>query len=264
MKGIPVKPLRVGLIGTGGIMRDAHMNGWTTLVKEGRVELVAACDVRREPAQALADEHKIPHVFEDFQEMLRQTDLDLVDIATPNMAHAPAALAAFKAGCHVYCEKPLAPTPADVQKLIAARDKAGKCLMTGQHMRFEGKHEALKRYADAGVLGDVYYSHVSALRRRGAPGWGAFLTKSLSGGGPLIDIGVHILDLTLWMMGSRVRWPCRAWRPRNWRTRTTSSTAPAGETGARAASRSSTSRTLPPGSSALPTAACCSWRHRSC
>jgi predicted dehydrogenase len=68
-------------------------------------------------------------------------------------------------------------------------------------MRFEGKHEALKRYADAGLLGEVYYAHVAALRQRGAPGWGAFLTKRLSGGGPLIDIGVHVLDLTLWMMG---------------------------------------------------------------
>jgi len=124
-----------------------------------------------------------------------------VDIATPNMFHAPAALAGFKAGCHVYCEKPLAPTPADVGRLIRARDAAGKKLMTGQHMRFEGKNQALKRYVDAGMLGNVYYARASMLRRRGAPGWGGFLKKSLSGGGPLIDIGVHILDLTLWIMG---------------------------------------------------------------
>jgi len=196
-----VKPLRVGLVGTGAIMRAMHMNGWTALRQAGRVELVAACDTRREAAESLAKEHQVPHVFENFGEMFRKIDLDLVDIATPNRFHAPAALAAFRAGCHVYCEKPLAPTPADVVRLIAARDKAGKRLMTGQHMRFEGKHEALKRYADAGVLGEVYYAHVAALRRRGAPGWGAFLTRSLSGGGPLIDIGVHILDLTMWMMG---------------------------------------------------------------
>jgi len=196
-----VKPLRVGLIGAGDIMRATHMNGWTALRQAGRVDLAAACDIRREAAESLAGEHQVPRVFEDFGEMFRKVDLDLVDIATPNLFHAPAALAALKAGCHVYCEKPLAPTPADVARLIAARDKAGKRLMTGQHMRFEGKHEALKRYADAGVLGEVYYAHVAALRRRGAPGWGAFLTRRLSGGGPLIDIGVHILDLTLWMMG---------------------------------------------------------------
>ena len=182
-------------------MRGAHMNGWAELVKTGRAELVAACDLRRPSAAALADEFKIPNVFTDFGDMLRKVPLDVVDIATPNMAHAPAALAAFKAGCHVYCEKPLAPTPADVARLIKARDKARRKLMTGQHMRFEGKHAALKRYVDAGVLGEVYYAKTSALRRRGAPGWGAFLTKRLSGGGPLIDIGVHVLDLTLWLMG---------------------------------------------------------------
>jgi len=196
-----MRRLRVGLIGTGGILRGAHMNGWTALRDAGRAELVAACDIRRPSAQSLAKDFQIPNVFEDFGQMLAKTDLDVVDICAPNMAHAPAALAALRAGCHVYCEKPLAPTPGDVLQLIRARDKAGKLLMTGQNMRFEGKHQALKRYADAGVLGDVYYAKTSALRRRGAPGWGAFLTKSLSGGGPLIDIGVHVLDLTLWLMG---------------------------------------------------------------
>jgi predicted dehydrogenase len=182
-------------------MRQVHMDGWTALRDQGRVELVAACDANRESAESIAKQYQIPHVFEDFGGLFRRTELDLVDIATPNMFHVPAALAAFKAGCHVYCEKPLSPTPAGVARLIKARDKAGKKLMTGQNMRFEGKHQALKRYADAGVLGEVYYARAAALRRRGAPGWGAFLTKSLSGGGPLIDIGVHILDLTLWMMG---------------------------------------------------------------
>jgi predicted dehydrogenase len=196
-----LKPLRVGLIGAGSIMCQTHMPGWAALRAAGRVELSAACDVNRASADSLAKQYQVPHVFEDFGDLFRRVELDLVDIATPNMFHAPAALAAFKAGCHVYCEKPLAPTSAGVARLIAARDKAGKKLMTGQNMRFEGKHQALKRYADAGILGEVYYAHVAALRRRGAPGWGAFLTKSLSGGGPLIDIGVHILDLTLWMMG---------------------------------------------------------------
>jgi len=196
-----VKPLRMGLIGTGAIMRDAHMVGLTALRDAGRMELVAACDVRRDVAQALATQHAIPQVFTDHREMLRQLDLDIVDIATPSAFHASIALDAFRAGCHVYCEKPLALTPADVRRLIRARDKAGKLLMTGQHMRFEGRHAAMKQYADAGVLGDVYYAKASWLRRRGAPGWGGFLTRSLAGGGPVIDIGVHVLDLTLWMMG---------------------------------------------------------------
>ncbi len=193
--------LRVGLVGTGGIMKGAHMSGWLPLRDEGRVELTAACDVRKESAEALALEHGIARVFTDYQEMLKAMEFDVIDIATPNAFHAPIAQAAFKAGCHVYCEKPLAPTPADVQKLIKARDAAGKLLMTGQHMRFIGKNRALKEYVDAGILGDVYYAKASMLRRRGAPAWGGFLRKDLAGGGPLIDIGVHILDLVLWMMG---------------------------------------------------------------
>jgi len=196
-----VKPLRVGLLGTGAILSGYHMPGWTALGDAGRVELAAACDVRRERADALAKQHDIPLVFSDYKKMLREARLDLVDIATPNALHAPAALAALAAGCHVYCEKPLAPTPQEVRKLIAARDRAGRKLMTGQHMRFEGKHAALKRFAEAGVLGDVYYARASWLRQRLAPAWGGFLKKSLAGGGPLIDIGVHILDLVLWMMG---------------------------------------------------------------
>lgn len=196
-----VKSLRVGLIGTGGILSGAHMVGWSALRDAGRVELVAACDAKRERAEKLAKEQKIPNVFEDFGKMFGKVDLDVVDIATPNMFHMPAALAAFKAGCHVYCEKPLAPTPQEVKKLIAARDEAGKCLMTGQNMRFEGRNQALKRYAEAGVLGEVYYARASMLRRRGAPAWGGFLKKSLAGGGPLIDLGVHVLDLVLWLMG---------------------------------------------------------------
>jgi len=196
-----MKPLRVGLIGTGAIMQRAHVPAWTALRDEGRVEIAAACDVRRDAAQALADAHGIAAVYDDYRVMLRKASLDVVDVATPNALHAPAAKAALRAGCHVYCEKPLAPTPAEVRQLIRARDRAGRRLMTGQHLRFEGRHAALKRYVDAGVLGDVYYARASALRRRGAPGWGKFLTRSVSGGGPLIDIGVHVLDLALWLMG---------------------------------------------------------------
>ncbi len=177
------------------------MGGWLPLREAGRVELVAACDVRRDAAEAFAEANGVPNVYADHKKMLKAHELDLVDICTPNMFHTPIALDAFQAACHVYCEKPLAPTPGDVQKLIRARDKAGTKLMTGQHMRFDGKNRALKAYVDAGILGEVYYGRASALRRRGAPAWGGFLRKELAGGGPLIDIGVHILDLTLWLMG---------------------------------------------------------------
>jgi len=196
-----MKPLRVGLIGTGAIMQSAHVPAWTGLRDEGRVVLAAACDVRESAAQSLADAHGIPAVYDDYRAMLRKESLDVVDVAAPNTVHTPVAKAALRAGCHVYCEKPLAPTPREVRQLIRARDKARRRLMTGQHLRFEGRNVALKRYVDDGVLGDVYYARASALRRRGAPGWGKFLTRDVSAGGPLLDIGVHVLDLALWLMG---------------------------------------------------------------
>jgi len=117
------------------------------------------------------------------------------------MYHSPLAVAALQAGKHVICEKPLAPTPKDIQKMIAARDKSGKLLMTAQHFRFDGKSQALKAEIDGGALGNVYHARSWMLRRSGAPTRPGFILKQHSGGGPCIDIGVHILDLTLWMMG---------------------------------------------------------------
>jgi predicted dehydrogenase len=110
-------------------------------------------------------------------------------------------IAALEAGKHVICEKPLAPTPAEVQKMIAARDKSGKLLMTAQHFRFQGNAQAMKAEIDGGALGDVYHARSWMLRRTWAPTGRGFIMKQNSGGGPCIDIGVHILDLTLWMMG---------------------------------------------------------------
>jgi predicted dehydrogenase len=195
-----MKPLRVGLIGTGMIMRDAHMFAWPALRDAGRVELVAACDIRPEVLDAFAKQYNITKTYGDHREMLRKEDLDVVDIATPNACHAEIAINAFKAGCHVYCEKPLAPTPAEIRSMIKARDKAGKLLMTGQHLRFDGRMAAMKRYINTGILGDVYYTRAAWIRRRGAPVWGGFLSKKISAGGPGIDIGVHVLDLSMWMM----------------------------------------------------------------
>jgi predicted dehydrogenase len=182
------------------IMRDAHMFAWPALREAGRVELVAACDLRRPVVDAFAAQHHIAKVYEDHREMLAKEDLDLVDVATPNACHAEIAINAFKAGCHVYCEKPLAPTPAEIRAMIKARDKAGRRLMTGQHFRFDGRMAALKRYVNTGILGDIYYTRAAWLRRRGAPVWGGFLSKKIAAGGPGIDIGVHVLDLSMWMM----------------------------------------------------------------
>ena len=118
------------------------------------------------------------------------------------MYHAPLAIAALEAGKHVLCEKPLAPTPQAIREMIAARDRSGKLLMTAQHHRFSGPSKALKAEINAGALGHVYHARSWMLRRVGLPARPGFVLKAHSGGGACIDIGVHILDLTLWMMGN--------------------------------------------------------------
>jgi predicted dehydrogenase len=192
--------LRVGLIGAGGISH-VHVQGWAKLNPD--CAIVAIADPVEANRKRRGDEAKVAsdHLFDDFNKMLKSAKLDAVDICTPNSFHAPAAIAALEAGCHVLCEKPLAATPDDIRKMIAVRDKSKKTLMTAQHMRFENRSRALKAYLDTGVMGDIYYARSHFLRRRFIPTPAGFIDKSLSGGGPTIDIGVHILDLTLHLMG---------------------------------------------------------------
>ncbi len=189
--------LKVVVVGTGGIART-HMKGW---MKISGVQIVGACDVLADRAEAYAKECGAQHVFTDFQKAVK-CKADVVDVCTPNKFHTPAVLAALAAGKHVLCEKPLAITPKEVEKIISARDKAKKLVMTAQHMRFEGKSQSLKKYIGDGLLGEVYYGRSWLLRRRMTPTWGVFANKELSGGGPGIDVGVHCLDLALHLMGN--------------------------------------------------------------
>jgi predicted dehydrogenase len=133
--------------------------------------------------------------------LIGDPEIDIIDICTPNMYHRDQAVAALGAGKHVICEKPLAPTPDDIRAMIAARDASGKLLMTAQHFRFRGVSQAVKQEIETGVLGNVYHARSWQLRRNGIPVRPGFILKEHSGGGPTIDIGVHILDLTLWLMG---------------------------------------------------------------
>ncbi len=138
----------------------------------------------------------------DAAELIANPDIDIIDVCTPNMYHTELTVAALDAGKHVICEKPLAPKPADIRKMIEARDRSGKLLMTAQHFRYRGTSQAMKRELDTGVLGDVYHARSWMLRRGWIPVRPGFIYKRNSGGGPCIDIGVHILDLTLWFMGN--------------------------------------------------------------
>ena len=190
--------LRVAMIGVGGIA-GTHYKSWSEIADQA--EIVAVCDVSGEQVAKRGEEWNVEKRFTDFGEMLRTVECDAVDVCTPNKAHTPAVIAALEAGRDVLCEKPLAATPAEIQQMIAARDKSGRLLMTAQHMRFEGKSLALKQAIDTGELGDVYYARSWFLRRRRLPARPGFYVKELSGGGPCIDIGVHTLDLTLHFLG---------------------------------------------------------------
>lgn len=189
--------LKVGVIGVGGIAKT-HFPGWK---ESPHAELAALADVVPEALRQAGEAHGISRLYSKPEELIADPDLDIVDICTPNNYHAPLAIAALNAGKHVLCEKPLAPTPAQIREMIAARDRSGKQLMTAQHFRFQGNSKALKAEIDRGILGNVYHARSWMLRRAAAPTRPGFIMKEHSSGGPCIDIGVHILDLTLWMMG---------------------------------------------------------------
>ncbi|HYE06350.1 MAG TPA: Gfo/Idh/MocA family oxidoreductase [Planctomycetota bacterium] len=192
--------LKIGIIGAGGIMRGAHMPGWKIAPD---CEIVAVCDSHLPTAEAFAKDFAIPaeRVFTDYRELVEVAGLDAVDIGTPNQFHTPAVLAALARKLHVICEKPLAVTTAEVREMQAAAKKAGTLLMTAQNMRWGGPAQALKKFADAGSLGEVYHARIHAVRRNWLPGKATFIDHAISGGGPCMDIGVHALDLGLWLMG---------------------------------------------------------------
>lgn len=193
--------LRVGLIGCGGIS-GVHINGWKRLNPTARI--VACADPIEERRNRRGDELGLPQNmrFPYLADMLKAgVELDAIDICANNVAHAPVAIEALGAGLHVLCEKPLAMNPQQVRDMIAARDKAkNRILMTAQHMRFENRSRRLKAYIEEHSLGEIYYARAHFLRRRYLPARNTFIDKNQSGGGPTIDIGVHILDLTMHLM----------------------------------------------------------------
>ncbi len=190
--------LKVGVIGVGGINK-AHMPGWEA---SEHAEVVAGSDISEAALETWASRHGVARVTTRPEDLFADPDIDIIDVCTPNMYHAPLAIAALEAGKHVICEKPLAPTPEEIRKMIAARDASGKELMTAQHFRFKGVSQAMKREVDTGTLGEVYHARGWMLRRNAYIPTPTFIYRKHSGGGAGIDIGVHVLDLTLWLMGN--------------------------------------------------------------
>ena len=190
--------LRVGIVGVGGIGRNEHLPAWA---KVPFVEVVAAADLSETALQRVGDAFAIPHRVKDWQELVR-LDLDIVDICTPNRTHTPIVLGALESGKHVLCEKPLATTSAEVRTLADASRREGRLLMTAHNFRFRPISRQTKAVIDAGILGEIYYTRAQFLRRRLLPTAATFIEQQLSGGGPVFDVGVHVLDLAYWFLGA--------------------------------------------------------------
>ena len=192
------KKLQYGIIGCGGIAGGKHL---PALSKMHDVEVNAFCDIIPERAEKANRDYSggKGKVFTDYRKLIKE-DLDAVCVLTPNNSHCEISVAALKSGKHVMCEKPMAMNYQEAQAMIAARDASKKLLTIGYQSRFRSDSLYLKEECENKVLGDIYFAKATAIRRRAVPTWGVFLDEEKQGGGPLIDIGTHALDLTLFMM----------------------------------------------------------------
>jgi predicted dehydrogenase len=192
------RKLRVAIVGCGGIS-EVHIPALRTMPD---VEIVAGVDIKPERLEVMKTKFGITKLYEKWSDMLKEVKPDAVDVCTPNGVHAPACIDASKAGCHVITEKPMAMTPQECEAMIAAAKKAGKKLCVGFQFRYHPNTQMIVRARDEGQIGNVMFVKCLALRRRGIPNWGVFGQKHLQGGGPMIDIGVHVIEMAHFAMGS--------------------------------------------------------------
>lgn len=192
-----MEKLRAGVIGVG--MGQAHIKGYR---QHECAEVVALADLDEKRLERIGAKNEIENLYTSAEEMIAKEKLDIVSVATPNKFHKPLTIAALEAGAHVLCEKPMAMNADEAQDMLDAAGKADRRIMINFSYRFIDRAQCMKAQVDTGILGDVYYGQTLWHRRRGIPKFGGwFGQKALSGGGPLIDLGVHRLDLALWLMG---------------------------------------------------------------
>ena len=192
------RKLRYGFIGAGGIA-GAHLRD---LVRREDVELVAMADISEAAMLRHKEQFGIPTMYAEWPAMLAAENLDAVSVCTPNKLHEQPVIDALNAGCHVLCEKPLAHSAEAGERMVAAAEANGRKLVIGFQYRYHARTQYLRQAFDAGQFGKVLYARIRAIRRRGIPNWGVFGRKELQGGGPLIDIGVHVLEMAHYAMGS--------------------------------------------------------------
>ena len=193
------KKLRAGIVGCGGIANGKHM---PNMKKTGKFDIVAFCDIIEERAVKAskmygADDAK---VYTDYKKLLEDKTIDVVYVLTPNKSHSFITIDALESGKHVMCEKPMAKTAKEAKEMVETAKRTGKLLTIGYNNRYNPSCLYIKEAAKRGDLGEIYFARAHALRRRAVPTWGVFLNEEEQGGGPLIDIGTHALDMTLWFM----------------------------------------------------------------
>ena len=193
--------VNVGIIGCGGIAEGKHLPSLQTVPN---VRVVAFCDLIVERAEEMKKQYGTPDakIYTDYKELLKDESIEVVHVLTPNRSHADISIDALYAGKHVRCEKPMAKSAEDAKRLLDAAIATGKKLSIGYQHRQKPTARYAKQYIDTGALGEIYYANCYAVRRRGTPNWGVFLNEYEQGGGPLIDIATHSLDLTLYLMNN--------------------------------------------------------------
>ncbi len=194
-----VNKIRIGIIGAGNI-GGVHASQFSLLSEQ--CEITAITDAYLPMAVERAKQYDIPNVVATAEELIQRPDVDAVVIGVPNQYHAPLALQAIQAGKHVLLEKPMAIDAAAARDIWQASQHSQSVVMVAHQMRWESVPMQIKEQIDRGELGKIYTAKTGWYRRKGIPGWGTWFTQmNQSGGGPLIDIGVHMLDLALYLMG---------------------------------------------------------------
>ena len=191
--------LKAGMIGCGSIAVGKHLPAakYTNMV-----DFIGFCDISEKHALKACKEFGADgaKTYTEYKKLLDDKSIDVVYITTPNRTHCEIVVAALNAGKHVMCEKPMAINAKEAEKMLNAAEKSGKLLTIGYQNRFRSEYQFTKQFAESGGFGDIYFARAKALRRRAVPTWGVFLDKHEQGGGPLVDIGTHALDLALWTM----------------------------------------------------------------
>lgn len=191
------RKLRVGVVGLGWA-GERHLEGYQALPD---IEISALAGLEEDKLQELGLAYQIPHLYRDYQDLVAREDLDIVSVCTPNHLHAPIAIAALQQGKHVLCEKPLARDSKEAEAMVKAAVSGNRVLQVAFNHRQRGDVQVLRHFVEENKLGRIYHVKATWMRRSGIPGMGSWFTsRHMAGGGPLIDLGVHILDLALFLL----------------------------------------------------------------